>query len=325
MLFCNSGIIIMFLSHSVLSYDGYNILLICIPTLFIALFWMMPESPVFYLKMERLEDCRKSLSWLKATTSEDHLNAEVDKLRKMFFSQESGNRSLTWREVFATQYYRKAFILGIVLLSSICSSGITTIETYFYSILSHCMNGQYPGNYPTYVLLFSSASMVISVFIIDRFTRRFTAIATRLCCTALLVTIGILLFLRDVCSYSIPFIIFFVLFFTYFIFFNLGFSNVVFVVIGELFSVECRDKFMQPLMLLHFFLHGFYLMLYPITVLAIQIYSWIFIHAFVTLALTGCLVIYLPETRNKTIAEIAQKLTSAEDFSKSINGNNTVP
>lgn len=312
LVFCNSGIIVMFIADALLSYHSYNIVLIAVPAIFMALFWTMPESPVFYLKEDRLEDCRKSLSWLRATTNEEILNAEVDQLRAMFFNQQSGpteHPTLTWREVFTTKYYRKAFLLGIVIQSSICCSGIMVFQTFAYTIFAHCFNEDHPGKYPLYVLLCGTAIGVFSLFIMHRFSRRFTVIGTRLSCAIVLTLLGILLVLKDVYNYPIPAIYFLVLFLLYFIFFSLGLAAIVFVVFGELFSVECRDKFMQPLLLLHFGLFGLFLMLYPITVVKIQLYSWVFIFAGLTLGLVLILMVYLPETGERTISEVAEELT----------------
>lgn len=267
---------------------------------------------MFYLKEDRLEDCRKSLSWLRATTNEEILNAEVDQLRAMFFNQQSGpteHPTLTWREVFTTKYYRKAFLLGIVIQSSICCSGIMVFQTFAYTIFAHCFNEDHPGKYPLYVLLCGTAIGVFSLFIMHRFSRRFTVIGTRLSCAIVLTLLGILLVLKDVYNYPIPAIYFLVLFVLYFIFFSLGLAAIVFVVFGELFSVECRDKFMQPLLLLHFGLFGLFLMLYPITVVKIQLYSWVFIFAGLTLGLVLILMVYLPETGERTISEVAEELT----------------
>ncbi|KAL1454324.1 hypothetical protein WDU94_010596 [Cyamophila willieti] len=313
--FCNLGVLSMFTAGACLSYYAYNTLPIILPGLCLAVFWLLPESPVYYLKIDRIEDSRKVLSWLKATSDESILDIEIEKLRGMFFEKTASSGAdyrLTWREIFTTRYYRRAFLIGIVLMSTNCCTGILIMNVFAYTVLTQCFNEPHPGKYSAFFSLVENFAGILALFITHRFTRKFILVGTRLVLASAAFAIGMALVVRDMYSVSVHPYYFVILFSIYNATLGIGLTSIVFVIFGELFSVECRDKFMQALLLLHFSLGTLYVTMYPITVKRIHLYSWFFIFTFVTLTLTSVLIVYLPETSNRTISEIAHEITATK-------------
>uniref|UniRef100_A0A8D9ABQ0 Facilitated trehalose transporter Tret1 n=1 Tax=Cacopsylla melanoneura TaxID=428564 RepID=A0A8D9ABQ0_9HEMI len=315
--FCNMGVLSMFLSGAYLSYYTYNMLPIVLPGLCLTVFWFLPESPIYYLKIDRIDESRKVLSWLKATSDDSILDEEIEKLRSMFFEKSSTEeaarqRRLTWREIFTTRYYRRAFLLGIILMSTNCCTGILIMNVFAYTVLAQCFNVSAPGTYTAFFSLVENSAGILALFLTHRFTRKFILVGTRLVLASSAFAIGLTLLIRDLYSVSVHPYVFIVLFTVYNASLGFGLTSIVFVILGELFSVECRDKLLQALLLLHFSLGSVYVTAYPISVKHIHLYSWFFIFSFVTFTLTTILIVYLPETGGKTVTEIAQEITATK-------------
>ncbi|XP_026686362.1 uncharacterized protein LOC103518889, partial [Diaphorina citri] len=278
-----AGVVIYFTHSFLLMLAARFVIGVCIPGTLssITLYLSEISDPSILGKREREGESRttkskQSLSWLRNTSCETVLDAEIDRLRKMFFNQTSSSsaarQSLTWREVFATPYYWKSFLLGVFLQSSQSSSGIMVLNTFCYTILAECMN--HPGEketqvnklYPVYLLILCNIAGVMALFIADKFSRKFILIGTRLVCSVFMLFLGVLLLMKDYFHVYIHAYYFVGLLALYEAIYGLGLSSIVFVIYGELFSVECRDKFMQPLLLCHFINILLYITLYRITV-----------------------------------------------------------
>lgn len=109
------------------TYDHYAYISASIPVIFLCTFIWMPESPYFLLMQNREEEALKSLAWLRA---ENKITARRELLiMKKSIHQEMKNK-VSWRDLWATPADRRALLIIQVIAVSKFLSGAEAILSY---------------------------------------------------------------------------------------------------------------------------------------------------------------------------------------------------
>lgn len=97
-----------------------------IPLVFGAIFFFMPESPVFLVIEKREEEAMRSYKWLRGDSFDPH--SEVDALKADLL--ESEKNQVSFREVLKRKATKRALVIGFGLMFFQQMSGINVVVFY---------------------------------------------------------------------------------------------------------------------------------------------------------------------------------------------------
>lgn len=109
-----------------------NIICGLLPLVFAAIFFFMPESPVYFIIEKRDEDAEKSFKWLRGSSYNPR--NEVEELKKNLFENEDRTASL--REEFRKRASILAIIISVGLMFFQQMSGINVVIFYATTIFN---------------------------------------------------------------------------------------------------------------------------------------------------------------------------------------------
>ncbi|OXU26223.1 hypothetical protein TSAR_015648 [Trichomalopsis sarcophagae] len=138
--------------------------------LLMMMFLWLPESPHHLIKIGNLEAARKSVSWYRSGRGVD---AEMEAVET--FVTMNGAQSLTDKlKEFKTPAVRKATFQAVALFSFMQICGLNSITMYMEIILTNAkFNLFQPSLAVIYAIILGTISALISIFLIDRCGRKF--------------------------------------------------------------------------------------------------------------------------------------------------------
>uniref|UniRef100_A0A0K8SIS7 Major facilitator superfamily (MFS) profile domain-containing protein n=2 Tax=Lygus hesperus TaxID=30085 RepID=A0A0K8SIS7_LYGHE len=301
------GVLFEYVVGPFVSYDNLAITsgMFCI--IFFVTFTFMPETPYYLVKMNKSEEAREALFWLRGDTPD--VDVELKKIENAV-SQQMANKG-TIKDLFATRANKKAVITVGVLsilqrLSGIGAMIAYTSVTLPKGAIHHVTTHQC-------VIVLGSVwvfSTLISSFLVDRLGRKILLIVSALGCGVATFLAGTWFLLDaktdiDVTSLNwAPFACFLLHGF----FYSIGLNPIVTTIKGEVFAASIKGvaSAVTSLMLAvaSFFLNKSY----QIFADEIGMFANYWMYA------TGCFiaviftVTYVIETKGKTLQEIQDQL-----------------
>ncbi|XP_026479970.1 facilitated trehalose transporter Tret1-like [Ctenocephalides felis] len=136
-LLINVGLLIGYLLGACVTYFWLNIILSLGPILFLILFLVVPETPVWLVRSGRVEEARRAICWLKGLEPEKCENEliirqELDKLKPKFEEQE---KTASFKELVTSKCSRRGLTIGLILIFFQQSSGLFAVLSYASLIL----------------------------------------------------------------------------------------------------------------------------------------------------------------------------------------------
>ncbi|XP_011265088.2 facilitated trehalose transporter Tret1-2 homolog isoform X1 [Camponotus floridanus] len=278
-----------------------------IPLVFFAVFFFMPETPVYYLKKGNEEAARKSLVRLRG--SEYDIELELQAHREAL--EETTRSNLPFVVMIKSRAVVKGFIIAYGLMLFQQMSGVNSIIFYSSDIFNKA-GSSLPANEASIIV---GAVQIISVFvgtlIVDKLGRRILLLASIVVMFLMTLIMGIYFYCINYTSAFdnlkwfalIPLCVFLVMF-------SLGFGPIPWMMMPEIFAPEVKGIAGSSACLFNWLTAFIVTKFYSDMVEAVNSYGtfWIF-SAFCAV---GIIFVYflVPETKGKTLDQIQRELNN---------------
>ncbi|XP_011254200.2 facilitated trehalose transporter Tret1 [Camponotus floridanus] len=274
------------------------------PCLFFVIFVWLPESPYHLMRRNAKEKAINSLVQLRG---KEDVHEEIDTIERSVKIDLANKSNL--RELFCIPANRRALIAVVSLGTIHQLSGVQAVEQYAELIFNE-MGNNLEGKYSTMILgVVQVISTIVCMFITDRSGRKLLLIISAIgsaCSTAMVATYFNLQH-NNVDTSNLKWLPA-VGVIMYVIMFSVGLSALPFAMIGELFSMNVKALGSMINMIIAGIISFGVTKLYLVIAdnLGIHVSFWIF---------TGCslagalfMLIYVPETKGKTLEQIQEEL-----------------
>lgn len=128
-LLINGGILFVYLigpSWVLADVTWTNVVCASVAVLFGVIFFFMPESPVYLVTENRIEEAKKSYKWLRGSTYDPQ--QEIDELKEEL--EEAARNQITFSEAFKMRATKMAMFIGFGLATFQQVSGINVVIFY---------------------------------------------------------------------------------------------------------------------------------------------------------------------------------------------------
>lgn len=309
------GALFVIIQGSFLSYFHINLITtVACGILLVVLLLYIPESPVHLLRKGQEDKSKEMLKWLRCTEDEYVLDRELKILKNSFLNTSQSTRKLSVAEVHSNPYYLKVLIISLVIQTGVSLSGISVVMGYAHDIVERMLSDPNAGQYAIFLLLSQSLGCILNIFLCRKVNRKVCLVTAHTLCSLTLLTVGLLLVGKSLYHIHVPGYVFMSLICGYMFTQGFGISSMVYIILPEIFSVECRNSFTSILMFLHYFCQFITIKLYPLYVNHIQLYGWAFIFSSYSAFIAIFSILYLPESKGRTIQQIFNKLCKTNDI-----------
>ncbi|XP_060822248.1 facilitated trehalose transporter Tret1-like [Bombus pascuorum] len=310
-LFVSFGLLYAYCIGPFVSYLTFAILCGIIPVVFVACFFMMPESPYHLLKINKREEAIKALAWLRCK-SPASVQKEADEMQAAI--DEAFKSKAKIGDLFNVKANLKALIYTSLLVAFQQCSGINVVLFYMGSIFQ-AAHSALPDSISTLIVgsVQVVASMVTPV-IVDRLGRRLLLITSGVGEIVSLIALGLYMFLQDVTKSDVSAISWLpiVSLVIFIAIYCIGWGPLPWTVMGEMFASNVKSKASGITVcvcwLVSFFITKFANNLQDI--FGQFALFWIFA-VFCVLSVLFTVLI-LPETKGKSLQEIQDVLSGVD-------------
>lgn len=184
-LLVNGGILFVYIIGPFISITLTNIVCACVAILFGVIFFFMPESPVYLVIENRLDEAKSSYKWLRGSTYDPQ--GEIDELKAEL--EENARNSITFSEAFKFRSTKMAMLIGFGLATFQQMSGINVVIFYATDIFKAADITLSPDISTIILGSINLGFTFVGAFLVDRLGRRIlllvSIIGMTLCTTAL--------------------------------------------------------------------------------------------------------------------------------------------
>ncbi|XP_026680131.1 facilitated trehalose transporter Tret1-2 homolog [Diaphorina citri] len=294
-----------YLKSWIASVYGLSIICALLPIFFVGLMLLMPESPQFHLKKNRVKQAKESLQWFRG--SEYDIDSEITDMQNSLEKERSDKVPLM--QAFSTPAAKRGLLIGLGVMFIQQFGGINAVVFYTVKIFKDAGSSLNPNLCTIIVGTIMMVTTWIATMIVDRLGRRILLLVSAVIMALSTLTMGYYFYLKnsgsDVSNIGwLPLGSLCV----FIIVFSLGFGPIPWMLVGEIFpsqikgiavSIACLFNWVSVLVVTKFFGdvtlllggHGAF---------------WIFS----VIAALGAVFTYIlvPETKGKTLDEIQMEL-----------------
>ncbi|KAK6640368.1 hypothetical protein RUM44_012061 [Polyplax serrata] len=233
-------------SYIIGAYTTYNILgwyCLSLPTIFVVLWFWLPEAPIYSLLKDRVEEARKSLVKLRG----NHHNLIESELTELVASlkESQGDKRMSAKEMLSEPETRKGFIIGGVLMLVQQMSGISPILNYTVAIFQASGSDISPSLAAIIVGALQILGAIAGTMTMERFGRKVLLMVSSIGMAFSLLLMTFFFYLKEI-NYDPAFMrsigwIPVTALASYVVEYGLGFGPVPFVIVGEIFKTEAKS------------------------------------------------------------------------------------
>ncbi|XP_018578883.1 facilitated trehalose transporter Tret1-like isoform X2 [Anoplophora glabripennis] len=307
--FGNIGILVCFLFGTVYQWQELALIGAILSLPFLVLIWFIPESPRFLVAKGKEEKSREALQWLRG--SETDIDKEFHELLKIQKESDKQNESVF--VLFSRNNLKLlAIVLGLMFFQQL--SGINAVIFYTTKIFKDAGSSLKESICTTIVGVVNFVSTFIAAILIDRLGRKVLLYISSVSMIISLSVLGAYFFLQnehivDVKPFGwLPLIALVI----YVLGFSLGFGPVPWLMMGEILPSKIRGPAASVSTAFNWTCtFGVTKAFLPIIKIIGSHYTfWIFDAIMVVgLAFT---VLFVPETRGQSLADIERKLAGVK-------------
>lgn len=299
------------------SYDTLVVITVCIPIVFLALFFWQPESPHYYVMRGREDEAEASLMWLRGTSNVEDIKEELVDIMQTV-QREMSNKA-SYKDIIATPTDRRALLIVQVVGGVKILSGLPAIVSYSTELFQRTGFTIIPPYVMTIIMgsvLFVSG--FFSTALTDLAGRRPLLIISTVGCAFSLSFISIFFYYYDQTDYDLsnyswlcPACII-----LYNLFLAFGLDPVSMTYRSEMFPANTRAV-ASSINTINFTIGAFIsLKLYQIVTDSIGVYFIFMLFSVVCFLGSVWMYVYAIETKNKSLAEIQIELSRATGMKK---------
>ncbi|XP_054742915.1 facilitated trehalose transporter Tret1 isoform X1 [Anastrepha obliqua] len=316
MLAFNFGMLSAFVLGNFFSYSMVAWILSSLTFVFLMCFSFLPETPQHLINNNKIKKAEKSLKYfrnIRALSHElpEHFKFELDKLKgegKQDDDDNDNSNSLTWKDI-NTPSTRKAFMIGLGIITLMQFSGCFAMLNYSGSIFKESGSSLSPTISTIIVGFIQLVGSYMSTLLVERAGRKVlllistSGIALSHIIFATYTYLNVLGY--DVSAFSwVP-----VASFSFTIFIaSCGLMGLPYLVIAEIMPPKLRSMGSMACMM-HMWFTGIFMLKYlPVMAELLGMHGMVF--AFAGICIVGLifLIIFVPETKGRTIDDILASL-----------------
>ncbi|XP_015371045.1 PREDICTED: facilitated trehalose transporter Tret1 [Diuraphis noxia] len=311
------GILYSFVVGSVVEYVTFNVLCGIWTLIHVLLTFFIPESPYYFLYLNKDESAYASMTKLRDGNDAD-IAGELNEIKREIELQKSNQD--TFIKVMANKVNRKSLLIGIGCMFFQQTSGINAIIFYMGYIFNKVGSSITTNTSVIAVGIVQLVMTLVAMTIVDKAGRRILLIVSAVVMSLSFFGLGLYLhmshkFNKESIFSWLPLI----LIALYISAFSLGFGPIPWVVMGEIFSNEIKPYGTSLATAVNWFL------VFAVTFLTFEATNSIgflglfWMYSFFC-ALGALFVWYMvPETKNKSLNEIQLKLSGNDNSPPSTN------
>lgn len=234
------GILATYILGPNVSMFHLSIISALVPLVFCAVFFFMPETPIYYLKKGDEDSARASLVRLRGP----RYNVEPEILAQREIMAELERNRTSFSEAIRTKAAIKGLIIGFGLMFFQQLSGVNAIIFYSTSIFKSASESIPAATATIVVGVIQVVAVFISTLVVDRLGRRILLLVSSFAMFLTTLTLGIYFYLKhngtDVSSIGwLPLLCVC----TFIFLFSLGFGPIPWMMMGEIFSSTVKSKY----------------------------------------------------------------------------------
>ncbi|KAG5867567.1 hypothetical protein JTB14_027440 [Gonioctena quinquepunctata] len=281
---------------------------ICMPVVvaFSALFWLMPESPYFYIMKGRYRDAKNTLRIFrrKKKIDEEFLELRANVERQI---SESG----TWKDLFVIGSNRRALLAGVFLRTSQLLGGSSVFMVYTIFIFKKA-GGSVSAEASS--IIYMTLWFVLNIcasFTVDILGRKKSYITSLVPCTFILFVESVYFYIdKELPDVDVPHLKWLPLagMILYIVFSSFGIGIVPSLMLAELFSASIKAKGLSVLIMVFGIMMFVSNYIFYALNSAFGLFAPFLFFTCCNLVSTVLAFFIIPETKGKTLEEIQQSL-----------------
>jgi len=282
--------------------------LICgvVPLVFGGIFWLMPETPLYYLQKGQKDRAQTSLQWFRGKNYD--VSAELQEIQATV--DKAAAQKLSFFKAFKTKEAKKGLMVAFGLMIFQQLSGINAVIFYTTDIFKSAGSSIEPETQTIIVGVIQVVITFISTLVVDRLGRRILLMLSdgiMAICTLLL---GIFFYLKDETDENtsnlgwLPLTSVCV----FIVMFSLGYGPIPWMMVGELFAPQIKGFASSLSCILNWILAFLVTKFYSDLANAFGTHTTFWIFAVISAIGTVFVFFLVPETKGKTLDEIQREL-----------------
>ncbi|XP_018901427.2 LOW QUALITY PROTEIN: facilitated trehalose transporter Tret1 [Bemisia tabaci] len=306
-----SGILFLYILGSFLSLFHLSLICMVLPTVYLVFICMIPESPVYHLKLGRIDEAKQSLQSLRGPNY--NILTELVDLSALVDSS-SETEVIPFSIAIRSPAAVKGLIIGLGVMFFQQFSGVNAVIFYAASIFKDAGSS---FSYNVSSIIVGSVCVAftyLSTLIIDKLGRRVLLLFSSVVMTGCTCGLGVYFYalshnydmshvqifpILSVCGFIVAF--------------SLGFGPIPYMLISEIFSPQIKGTASSIVCLFNWVCC--FLVTKYFCILSTRFGSDVTFGAFSFLSFLGIFFVYfvIPETKGKSMEEIQSHLAGSDD------------
>lgn len=301
------GILLTYFLGSFVSWRYLSGLLAIVPIVFAGLFFLMPETPTYLLKIADGDGAEKSLTYFRGVA----YNVERELKQIQTGIEEAKAKSAGVKDLVASRANRKALLSSLGLMVFQQLSGVNAVIFYTVPIFKSAGSSLPPDVAAIIVAIVQVAIAYTAAMIIEKAGRRYFLITSSTGMLLCLAALGMYFHLQKLeISFSGLGILPLASLVLYIVAFSLGFGPVPWMIMGELFAPEIKGVASGLAVMMNWFLVFVVTFSFPIMNTELGGHATFYIFAVIMAVGTAFVYFIVPETRGKSLQEIQDILNN---------------
>lgn len=277
-----------------------------VPLIFFAVFFFMPETPVYYLKKHNEESARQSL--IKLRGEQYDIEGELQAHRQAL--EESSRTTISFSTAIKSRAIQKGFVIAYGLMLFQQLSGVNSIIFYASDIFSKAGSSIKANEAAIIVGAVQVVSVFVGTLVVDRLGRRILLLSSIAVMFLMTLILGVYFYCSkythafdDLKWFAlVPLCIFLILF-------SLGFGPIPWMMMPEIFAPEVKGVAGSSACLFNWLMAFVVTKFYTTMTDAVDSHGTFWI--FSGFCAVGILFVYflVPETKGKTLDQIQRELS----------------
>ncbi|XP_028140276.1 facilitated trehalose transporter Tret1 [Diabrotica virgifera virgifera] len=302
------GSLLSYALGSFFSVRIYTLLLSGPLILFLAFFFLAPESPVYSLSKGRRNECLQTLMKLRSNKTEKEIMVDMYKIEETIRAKDSGTSANSMASVFSTKERRYALMLALIPVAMQPLSGVL-VTLQFLAPLFIAAGSKYDSNHMSIIVgSIELSSFLLTTCIIERTGRKPMLLISSIGIGITHFVLGLYFYLKYIeCSFiSSIHLLPLACVINLILMYSLGLGPIPMAIMGELFTPDIRTKALSLIMTVLGIGSFATTSSYPFMVEYLGMHWCVWINSLCCIAGATFIYVMIPETKGKSIVQIQE-------------------